>query len=65
MNDENEHSYFRGEQRDERPKAICWYCDRSGQAFWVPKSLCEIRACGEVLEVEKWFADKEGMNDAA
>ena len=62
MNTENEHEYFRVEVIGESDKALCVRLQRDGAEYWVPRSLCELRQNG-VLEVEAWFANKEGMND--
>lgn len=59
MNTENEHEYFRAEQIESSPKAAKYRLERDGTEWWVPRSLHVYR--NGVLEVEAWFASKEGM----
>jgi len=68
MNDENEHSYFRCTLENETTRAIAVNLKTPGPtgtvAFWVPRSLCAVReedSDSVLLEVESWFAKKEGM----
>ena len=66
MNTENEHSYFICEVISESAKAWLVRIDRTSAEHWVPKSLCGINRGlngGLVLEVEEWFAKKEGLGD--
>ncbi len=70
MNTENDHDYFRCELRLETDKSYCVNLERNGADFWIPKSLCELKNAADngsmynkLLEVESWFAKKEGMHD--
>jgi len=65
---DNEHDYFHCTIVEESLKAYCMMLHHDGSDHWIPKSLCEFRpeqdkAIRGVLEIESWFAEKEGMND--
>lgn len=62
MNAENEHCYFHVEVLEKSTRAVKVKLNRDGSAHWVPWSLCDLRP-NSVLEVEKWFAEKEGMTE--
>lgn len=66
MNSENDHDYFRCTLEAETKSAFCVRLTHNSATHWVPKALCEIksnsREAGPVLEVEAWFAKKEGMH---
>lgn len=66
MNDNNEHDYFRCTFIAESPKALHVKLDHNAMDYWVPKSLCDAKkeapdSFEGILEVESWFAEKEGM----
>ena len=66
MNSENDHDYFNVTVKLDTPGKVKGggaYFVRlrhNGAEHWVPKALCDLKA--GVLEVEHWFAQKEGMN---
>lgn len=66
MNTENEHDYFNVTVMLNTPGkvkgggAYLVTLKNNGAEHWVPKVLCDLK--GSVLEVEHWFAQKEGMN---
>ena len=66
MNSENDHDYFNVAVKLETPDkgsrrgAYCVVLEHNGAEHWVPKTLCDLK--GSTLEVEHWFAQKEGMN---
>ena len=63
MNTENDHDYFNCNLVRESGNAYLVKLVRSEEEHWVPKSLCELGSGSplRVLEVEHWFAEKEGM----
>lgn len=66
MNDENDHDYFVCYLKQNREKSYIVELKSTGKTFPVPKSLCELRGKGgpeQTLEVERWFADQEGMHE--
>lgn len=68
MNTENDHEYFNCYLNHETKKAWIVRLKHNSSQHVVPKSLCELGttsggAAPFILEVESWFADKEGMND--
>lgn len=65
MNNEIDHSYFRVDVLSTSPRAVQVKLAHSDRELWVPLSLCDIKKAGNgsMLEVEEWFAEKEGMHD--
>lgn len=67
MNTENDHDYFRCVIEIDSNKSYNVTLESNDASFWVPKSLCEFKPDSKyanrgILEVESWFAKKEGMN---
>jgi hypothetical protein len=72
LNTENEHDYFNVAVKLDTPGTVkgtgaYLVTLKSGAEHWVPKALCELKERSGpfhgVLEVEHWFAEKEGMNE--
>jgi hypothetical protein len=66
VNTENDHDYFNVTVKLDTPGTVkgtgaYLVALKSGGEHWVPKALCDLK--GSVLEVEHWFAQKEGMNE--
>lgn len=61
MNTENDHSYFRVDVLESTDRAVKVKLARDATVHWVPKSVCELHDNG-TLEVESWFAEKEGLD---
>lgn len=63
MNPNNEHVYFNCEVLQNTEKSFKVWLASTGENHIVPKSLCEVTPKGprQVIEVEEWFAKKEGM----
>jgi hypothetical protein len=32
-----------------------------GDEVWIPKSVCELDEDNQIIEVQEWFAEKEGL----
>lgn len=63
MNDENDHDYFRVTKIRSTAQATLYVLAHNNREFWVPNKLHEYRPAGDTIEVEAWFAKKEGMHD--
>ena len=69
MNVKEDHDYFTVSIVDNtREKAIKVRLQNSGKFQWIPRSLCSIKLTPGhddqgILEVESWFAEKEGMHE--
>lgn len=66
MNTENDHDYFNCDYVRETKKSFLVVLKMGNSEHWIPKSLCKLEcsngATPYILEVEKWFADQEGMH---
>jgi hypothetical protein len=65
MNQNNDHDYFVCELIRQTPNAYLVRLRHNDLEIWVPNSVSELKESsdGYTLEVEAWFAEKEGMNE--
>ena len=65
MNDENDHDYFQCKLLRSSPGAWLVKLNHNGAEHWIPKKVCDLKMHNDaaVLEVEAWFAKKEGMHE--
>ena len=71
MNTENDHDYFNCIVMLDTPGKVknggAYYVQlrHNDAEHWVPKTLCDVKPGKDgwmIMEVERWFAQKEGMN---